>query len=307
MQVSWKSAFVAAAALAFAFPALAQNALSSPPITITVPDLQPADFQLWIAKSNAYVELLNSSLRAIDSLRRYESWVDMKTGPTGKERYISYGLYSVSPELAKQAIDKARAAADGPPSIPPLDAAARDYATAFETLVPILNDASAYYERQDYKDDKMAGGKAFHAKIVPAMNAFLAARGRLEAGQEALSAGLDKQELALLEKNEGKSERWHVRSLAIAAKAAVNALPKDQTPEELTAFSAAVTTYAAAVRDFDDFNKTAGKSDQSNPRSFLAGLRELRDKAEKKQANQTDFRNIISQYNAVVDMVNSYQ
>jgi len=139
------------------------------------------------------------------------------------------------------------------------------------------------------------------------MNAFLAARERLEQGQGALSAGLDKQELALIEKNEGKNERWHVRSLAIAAKAAVNAVPRRQTPEEMTAFSAAIVSYGAAVRDFDDFNKTAGKSDQSNPRTFLAGLRELRDKIEKKQASQTDFRNIIGQYNAVVDMVNSYQ
>jgi len=48
--------------------------------------------------------------------------------------------------------------------------------------VPILNGAAAYYARKDYTDDNMAGGKALHAKIIPAMNAFLAARARLEDG-----------------------------------------------------------------------------------------------------------------------------
>ena len=33
--------------------------------------------------------------RAVNSWERYASWVNMKTGPTGKERYISYGMYEV--------------------------------------------------------------------------------------------------------------------------------------------------------------------------------------------------------------------
>jgi uncharacterized protein DUF3829 len=169
----------------------------------------------------AYVDLLNGSLRAIDSLKRYQSWVDMKTAPTGSERYISYGLYSVGPELTNRVVAAARAAADGPPPMPPLDYAARDYAASFEALVPILNDASAYYERQDYKDDdKMTGGQALHAKIVPAMAAFLATRERLEAAQEDLSAGLERQGLALVERREGKTLHWQIRHLGMTAKTA---------------------------------------------------------------------------------------
>jgi hypothetical protein len=301
MKMTLKAAIVLAALLAFEGLPAAQSPPSPPPVTITVPDLAPDEFQPWIAKSNAYVDLLNDSLRAIDAIRRYQSWVDMKTGPTGKERYI-YGLNSVDPE--KKAIEKARAAADQPPAIPSLDAAARDYATAFETLVPIINDAYAYYERQDYKDDQMAGGKAFHAKLVPAMNAFLAARDRLEDGQEVLSAALDKQQLALIEKTEGKSERWHLRNLSIAAKAAIDAVPHDQNPEAMAAFSAAITVYAEAVRNYDDFNKTAGEHDQSNPRTLLADFRELRDKIGKKTTTESDFKNIVSEYNSVVDMIN---
>jgi hypothetical protein len=86
--------FVAAAAAMWVLAASALAQTSSP-MTINVPQLNEAEFQRWVGKSNAYVELLNDSTRALDSLRRYASWVDMKLGPTGKERYISYGLYSV--------------------------------------------------------------------------------------------------------------------------------------------------------------------------------------------------------------------
>jgi hypothetical protein len=299
-------AIVIAASLAWQMPALAQNS-PPPPAAIVLPELQEADLGLWVAKNNAYVGLLNGSTRAIDSLNRYKSWVDIKTGPTGKERYITYGLYSVDPGLAKSAITKARAAASEPPAFPALDATAQEYAASFETLVPILNDAAAYYERLDYKDDKMAGGRELHAKIVPAMAAFLAARHRFEEAQEILSTGLQRQELVVIERREGKSLRWQVGHVAITAKAALHALPRDPQTADVTAFSAAITDYAGAVREFDDFLKTSGKSEQTNPRAFLAGLRALREKIEQKSARETDFRNVVGQYNAVIDLTNSYR
>jgi hypothetical protein len=294
-----------AVSLACQVPAIAQT--TTPAATIVVPDLPDEDFSAWTEKSNAYVDLLNGSLRAIDSLKRYRSWVDMKTGPTGDERYISYGLYSVSPEQATKIVAEARAAADGPPTIPPLDDAARRYAASFEALVPILNDAAAYYQRQDYKDDKMAGGQALHAKIVPAMAAFLAAREQLEGAEEELSAGLDRQGLALIERREGKTLHWQVRRLGMTAKAALRAMPAGKTDAEMAAFGAAIAAYADAVRDFDNFAKSAGHADQSGPRELLARFRTLREKVEKKDAGQADFSNVVGQYNAVVDLMNSYQ
>jgi hypothetical protein len=76
-------AAITAAALMFSQLAVGQTA---PPIAVNVPQLNQQEFQRWVGKSNAYVQLLNDSTRAIDSLRRYASWVDMKAGPTGKER-----------------------------------------------------------------------------------------------------------------------------------------------------------------------------------------------------------------------------
>ena len=127
-------AAITAAALMFSQSAPAPTV---PPIAVNVPQLNQQEFQGWVGKSNSYVQLLNDFTCARDLLRRYASWVDMKAGPTGKERYISYGLYSVEPTTAAQVIAKARAAAAAPPPIPPLDDAALAYAASFETLVPI--------------------------------------------------------------------------------------------------------------------------------------------------------------------------
>lgn len=66
----------------------------------------------------------------------------------------------------------------------------------------------------------MVGGRALLAKIVPALTAFLAARARLEEAEEELSAGLDRQGIALMERREGKSLQWQIRHLAMTAKAA---------------------------------------------------------------------------------------
>lgn len=278
---------------------------ASAPMTVSVPQLSEKDFQLWVAKSNAYVDLLNDSTRALDSMHRYASWVDMKAGPNGKERYISYGLYSVEPTGAARVIAKAREAANAAPPIPPLDDAARAYAASFETLVPLLNDATGYYGRKDYTDDKMAGGKALHAKLLPAANAFYASRARLEAGQEQLSDGLARQELALIEAREGKSKRWHIRHLAIAAKATIDAMPRDKNVRDMTAFSQAIVALAGAVRDYDEGSKTFGGGDASNARELLARFRTLREKIEQKDASSSDFESVVGQYNAVVGWMNS--
>ena len=82
------------AALLAAAPGAAFAQAPAAPAARAAP-AQDADLQAAIAKSNAYTALMNRTLRAIQSWERYDSWVDLKKGPTGKERYIGYGLYSL--------------------------------------------------------------------------------------------------------------------------------------------------------------------------------------------------------------------
>src|SRR5579863_5115729 len=160
-----------------------------------------------VVKMNAYVALLNRSLRAVQSLSLYKSWVNMKTGPTGRESIV-YGLYQVYDTTKESA--SAATALTRQPLLPELDAAMRDYIAANAAIGPVLNEASAYYEREDYKTDRMAGGKALHARIVAVAAPFLTARARADAAFRDEKARLDERQLAAIEQREGRGANWHV-------------------------------------------------------------------------------------------------
>lgn len=277
---------------------------------IPVPDLPDAELKVWVAKLNAYVKLLNATLRAEESWNRYLSWVNLKTGPTGKERII-YGLYSVPPSQAKTAIDLVRKVAGEPPSIPAIDAAAQSLTSSFEALVPILNEAEAYYDRKDYKSDQMAGGKALHARLQPAAEAFLAARFRLDRLSEQVKDNLDRQELARIERTEGKSDAWHVRRIMMAARKAVDLLPRNaRAPGDLKAFDVAVADYAGVVREFDAYilaNPPTASAFSSQPRDLLGKLRDIQEKFEGKRRPDPSFyfmdvNGAVSSYNMMINL-----
>ncbi len=292
-------------------PAPQQAAQPAPSLGLA--DIPEAQLDRYIAKSNGVVGLLNTSLRGADSWQRYLSWVNVRTGPTGKERII-YGLYSVGLSSAKDAGDKARKSAAGEPAIPALDGATKDLADAFEALVPILNEAEAYYNRKDYLSDGMAGGKALHAKLVPAAQAFLAARARTHALQDQFKDMLDVAQLAKIEKAEGKSVRWHARHTLALAKKAVDLMPNNArgVGTDMKAFDAALAAYGEAVRDFDKAVRESGKSSaiDSQPRDILGKLREMREAIGKGRMDNMrfsfDHRAVVTSYNMMVSMANSF-
>ena len=100
-----------------------------------------------------------TSKRVVDSRNRYLSWVkDEKVGPTGKERNI-YGLYDINADGCFPNLDRAKTMA---PPLPDVEAAAAEYKKALEELDPLVKQANKYYDQDDYKDDKIAKGKALH-------------------------------------------------------------------------------------------------------------------------------------------------
>jgi hypothetical protein len=303
--------FAAAMALALhSATALAQQPMPTPSLGLT--SISDAEIDRYIAKSNGVVGLLNSSLRGEESWNRYLSWVDVKRGPTGKERII-YGLYSVG-SSTKDVIEKARQSASATPAIPSLDGATKDLAAAFETLAPILNEAEAYYDRKDYMSDNMTGGQALHAKLVPAVMTFLAARARTSELQDQFKDLLDRQQLAKIEKAEGKSVRWHVRNTMMLAKKAIDLMPNSPKRDtDFRQFDAALATFGEAARDFDNATRESGKSTSidSYPRDILGKLREMRDSIAKGRADGMTFsmnhRSVITSYNMMVSMSNAFR
>ena len=132
-------------------------------------------------KLNAYVGCINRlSERSFDSRARYFSWA-AKTGPTGKERII-YGTYTIyDTSDCRKNVEKANALE---PRDAELEAAASEYADAVSKLEPLLKEADDYYDQENYKDDKMAKGKALHPRLVAAWDAFASADQKLRSGVE---------------------------------------------------------------------------------------------------------------------------
>lgn len=272
-----------------------------------------ADVEAAIQKANLYIEVSRSTERARDSWERYASWVNMKTGPTGKERYISYGLYDV-PD-AGDLLAEVRKGADLEPKTPALDAALQSYMQTYEALAPVLNEASQYYDRAAYREDGMARGKALHGTMVPLAEAFLAKREDMLRELRPFVRGVAQQEVADIEAREGRSRAWQAANVLHTANRVIDTFPKTRptpissdmldemmsnlgpdTPGEtfdqiiagvvppkgviidMAQFDAALNDYADAVAAFDRF--AAEKPDdvgdlRPKPGELLAALRQL--------------------------------
>jgi hypothetical protein len=304
---NWLAASVVAIALAGGVHGAARA--DDAPAAAT--DSEAASLHASLEKFNAYVGFLNRTLRASESLDRYKSWVNMKTGPTGRERII-YGLYDVYDTTREAA--EATAALTKQPLLPELDAAMRDYIAANATLGPILNEANAYYERADYKTDKMAGGKELHAKIVAAAEPFLAARARADALFTIEKAKLDERQLNAIEKREGRKANWHVANIMMRARRLMDLLPSNAKPViDIGPFDAAMADYGAAVKDMDGYGAAHPNSFfvfESQPRDLLSKLREFQEKIDRAKGDARrggggDLTWIVNDYNMMVTSAQS--
>ena len=262
LALSWEPAVrsklivLPCAALAFVAPAVAEPSNTAPPdkpavAAPTAATSNAAALAATARKFDADVTFMNRTLRVVDSLARYRSWVNMRTGPTGRERIV-YGLYApydVTEERA--AAEKAIAA---PPSLPDLDEAMRATIAANDKLAPTLTRADGYYSRGDYKLDHMAEGRALHTAIAADGAAFLAARARLEGVMRVQKLAFDQIRLATIEKGEGRKARWHVGNVMMRGKVALDALdPGGDGRVDVAALDGAMTQFGEAVRGLDDY------------------------------------------------------
>lgn len=239
--------------------ALVNSAPALPPQTVAqapAPDSGDADFKALVTKTNLYVKTLNALSSVQRSYDRYVSWIDLKKGFTGKERYITYGLY----EISRSTVDDLRAAAEkGPQSRPPLpelDAAVVRIADAVTALAPLVKRADDYFEQEDYKDDGARLGKELHAQMMPLFERTFAAEAELRRGLDTIKAQLDQQQLAEVEKVSGRKYEWHLRSYMIAAKLLVALLPAgpEAAPISADAFKPRFSELETAYNAFQTFN-----------------------------------------------------
>ncbi len=234
-----------------------------------------ADQASLTEKLNGYVACINRlSERAYDSRARYFSWVGKK-GPTGKERII-YGTYTIyETDDCKAVVEKANTL---DPRDADLEAAASAYVDAVVALEPLLKEADDYYTQENYKDDKMAKGKALHPQLVGAWTAFATADAKLRNGIETIQEKLDAERLAEIEKTEGRKERYHIQALMMRAKRLMRAESAEK-PEiaKITEELAAYEEIAKATEDYASANK-GSKIDSffiNSAKSYLTTAKQL--------------------------------
>jgi hypothetical protein len=241
-------------------------------------------------KLNAYVGCINRlSERAYDSRARYFSWVS-KNGPTGRERII-YGLYTIyDTSDCRKNVSKAN---ELEPRDATLEAAASAYADAVEKLEPLLQEADDYYSQQDYKDDKMAKGRALHPRLIAAWEAFASADKALRGGVEAINDRRAVEKLAEIERSEGRKARYHVEALMIQAKRVLRA--QNAEKPDLAEITQAVSDYESAVKLTEqaagaDDGAKIGSMFVGNAKSFLTTakqlMRRIRDKVPYSQGDR---------------------
>jgi hypothetical protein len=225
-------------------------------------------------KLNAYVGCINRlSERAYDARKRFFSGA-AKRGPTGKERII-YGTYTIyDTSDCKKNVETANALE---PHDADIEAAASAYAEAVGRLEPLLKEADDYYSQENYKDDRMAKGKALHPRLVAAWDAFASADQKLRSGIEAINDKRSLVRLPEIERSEGRKARYHVEALMIQAKRVVRTQETDKP--DLAALTQVLNEYETSVKGAEEFAGNGadkiGSMFISNAKSFLVTAKQL--------------------------------
>lgn len=200
------------------------------------------------------VDCLNGLDHSIsNSLDRYESWLprdkDGKTQPpTGKERNV-YGLYEVHDNDVKTC-NAGIALAITKPEF-------KDVATKFKAsadkLVPEMNAAYKYYDRDEYKDDKFAKAKTIHATMWPMAEDFLKTSKEFRAAVVKANDARMEKELKEVEAQQGRNLVFQKLNLMKQAKNAVSVGTDEKA--SLADVQAVTEAFEKAENEMDTYAK----------------------------------------------------
>jgi hypothetical protein len=226
-------------------------------------------------KLQPYINCFNSlSGSALRSKARYLSWA-ATSGPTGRERII-YGTYTLSdPSKCNADID---AANKSEPHEATLESAGAAFIKSLVALEPLLKEANDYYNQGDYKDDKMAKGKALHPRLMAAWATFEVANGQLDSVLDALNDKVQLERLSKIENAEGKQAHYYVLAVMLEAKTLFRVEGEDKAPD-LAKINAALEALENSVKELDPFasgvDRQVGSIFMSQVKGFLTTAKEL--------------------------------
>ncbi|MCC4634570.1 MULTISPECIES: YiiG family protein [Xanthomonas] len=190
----------------------------------------PSDAQHALkAKLGAYIDCFNRvDLPVHTGAKHYIGSIDdAAAGPSGRETRVA-GPYDISDFDMKECDAPVSAAAAAQPSLPALDAAARQYYAALQALRPISHQVADYYARQDDEDDQFAKGKRLHAPLMAALERYAEASSAFGAELEAQNDAAHRETLKTLEREEGRTREYYRLSMMLDAKQLTDVLQEEQ-------------------------------------------------------------------------------
>jgi hypothetical protein len=189
----------------------------------SIAELPDDKFKLVVDKMAIYDKALAAARVVQKSYDHYATWVDVKTGPTGKEKNVE-GL----PDIAGAAQEIANAGATGPgmwPPLPAVDDGVVKLAKTTAALAPLAKEASEYYAQKKYKADAAKHGHELHAQILPMFEQFFSNELALHRELGVVHEDIERRYLAQIEKEHGKNYDWQLRSFLLAARMVADLLP----------------------------------------------------------------------------------
>lgn len=215
----------------------------------TIADLPEDKFKSLVEKTALYAKALAAARGIQKSYDQYAGWVDIKTGPTGKEKKID-GLMDI--DSAAQEISEA--AGKGPgmwPPLPAIDPVAEKLGAASKALAPVVKSAADYYAQKKYKADAAKQGQELHARLMPMFDQFFGCEVAMRQALSVVLQDVERRNLAQIEKEHGKNYDWYLRSFLFAAKDLADLLPNHldagtiETARYRTRFAALQAAYTA--------------------------------------------------------------
>lgn len=190
----------------------------------TIADLPEDRFRSLVEKTNLYVKALKATRSIQRSYDRYASWVDVKMGPTGRERSID-GLPEINSATLQEIVDAGHKGSGMWPPLPNVEVAAQKLAEAATALAPLVKTASDYYAQRGYKNDGAKRGQELHSQMMPLFEQAFASEAALRRELRGVKEDVARRNLAQLEKEHGKNFEWHLRTVLLAAETVGDLLP----------------------------------------------------------------------------------
>ena len=172
-----------------------------------------------VKKSNLYIsKCFNTYSTSIaNSHQRYTSWIkDPKAGPTGKESIV-YGLYQINGN-GDDCVEAIASAKVQEPSMPEIEAAADKFVASLKEVVPKIADVYDYYDKENYKDDGFAKGKAAHPALIEAFDNFEAVNKEFAVEIDKLEDNVAQMQLEEFKDDPSKTYQYAAVDFSIKAK-----------------------------------------------------------------------------------------